>query len=114
MESGGYLQFVDIENTPHCDDGTMHQDTIFKKWEQAAIEFSGLSNRRFFHTAATKQEMKDAGFVDIQEKRYKLPIGTWSSDPKYRDIGRVSFSSSANIQARSDRFWCSYMQNTGR
>jgi hypothetical protein len=36
--------------------------------------------------------MKDAGFVDIVEKRYKLPVGGWSSDPKYREIGIVSQS----------------------
>ena len=95
MKSGGYLQFADIEFTPLCDDGTMPPDTIFKKWERAASAFRDMSHRRFFNAQETKKEMEDAGFVDIEEKRYKLPIGSWSSDPKYRDIGKVSFSFSA-------------------
>jgi hypothetical protein len=90
MKSGGYLQFADIDFTPRCDDGTMPKDTIWRKWERTAHTFREISHRRFFVVQETKQEMKDAGFVDIVEKRYKLPIGGWSSDLKYREIGRVS------------------------
>jgi hypothetical protein len=90
MKSGGYLQFADIDFAPRCDDGTMPEDNIWKKWVQTAAAFKEISHRRFFNAEETKQEMKDAGFIDIVEKRYKLPIGPWSSDPKYREIGRVS------------------------
>ena len=90
MNSGAYLQFVDIEFTPRCDDGTMPADTVWRKWEQTACAFRDISHRRFFNARETKQEIKDAGFVDIVEKIYKLPIGGWSSDPKYREIGIVS------------------------
>jgi hypothetical protein len=98
MNSGGYLEFVDIDFTPRCDDGTMPEDTIWRKWEQTAYTFREISRRRFFNARETKQEMKDAGFVDIVEKRYKLPIGGWSSDPKYREIGIVSQSLSATFR----------------
>lgn len=90
MNSGGYLEFVDIDFTPRCDDGTMPEDTIWKKWAQTATMFREIFHGRFFNARETKQEMKDAGFVDIVEKRYKLPVGGWSSDPKYREIGIVS------------------------
>lgn len=29
-----------------------------------------------------------AGFVDVVEKRFKWPIGPWSSDPRLKEIGR--------------------------
>lgn len=32
--------------------------------------------------------MREAGFVDVVEKRFKWPIGPWSSDPKLKEIGR--------------------------
>jgi hypothetical protein len=90
MKSGGYLQFADIDITPRCDDGTMRDDTIFKTWHQGAMAFAELSRRRFFDAVMTKREIEDAGFVEIEEKRYKIPIGGWSSDPRYRELGRVS------------------------
>jgi len=90
MNSGGYLQLIDMDLSPRCDDGTMPDDSIFKTWEQTAHAFAEISRRRFFNAEVTKKEIEDAGFVEITEKRYKIPIGAWSSDPRYRDIGRVS------------------------
>jgi hypothetical protein len=89
MKSGGYLHFADIEFPARCDDGTIPDDAIWNKWAQTANAFWTISNRRFFNAEETKQGIKDAGFVEIVEKRYKLPIGAWSSDAKYREIGRV-------------------------
>lgn len=94
MNSGGYLQFADVDFTPRCDDGTMAEDNVWREWQQTAHSFAEISQRRFFSAEETEQEMKDAGFVDIVQKKYKLPIGGWSSDPRYREIGRVSRSCS--------------------
>jgi hypothetical protein len=30
----------------------------------------------------------DAGFVDVVERRFKWPIGPWSSDSRLKEIGR--------------------------
>ena len=30
----------------------------------------------------------EAGFVDVTEKRFKWPIGPWSSEPRLKEIGR--------------------------
>lgn len=35
------------------------------------------------------QEMKAAGFVDVTQKKAKLPLGHWSADPTYREIGTL-------------------------
>lgn len=90
MKSGGYLQFADADITPRCDDGTMPDDTIFKTWQQAAGAFAEISRSRFFDAKTTRKEIEDAGFVEIEEKRYKVPLSAWSSDPRYRELGRVS------------------------
>lgn len=35
-----------------------------------------------------KQYIIDAGFENVVEQRYKMPVGPWSSDPKLKEIGR--------------------------
>ncbi len=35
-----------------------------------------------------KQYITDAGFKNVVEQRYKMPVGPWSSDPKLKEIGR--------------------------
>ena len=32
--------------------------------------------------------IRAAGFTDVKEAKYKLPLGPWSTDPKYREIGK--------------------------
>lgn len=116
MKSGGYLQLADIDLTTRCDDGTMPDDTIFKTWERAAHAFAEISRRRFFDAKVAKTEIEDAGFVEIEEKRYKVPLSAWSSDPRYREIGRVSstFPVTPPRGTGADYIRCSCMENIGR
>lgn len=48
--------------------------------------------RRLKKTFKIAEEMagmiSSAGFVDVVEKRFKWPIGPWSSDPRLKEIGR--------------------------
>ena len=32
--------------------------------------------------------VREAGFEDVVEKRFKWPVGPWSTDPKLKEIGR--------------------------
>ncbi|KAJ4390790.1 hypothetical protein N0V93_004388 [Gnomoniopsis smithogilvyi] len=40
-------------------------------------------------TNRTKDWLLAAGFVDVVEKKFSVPITPWSSDPKEREIGRL-------------------------
>lgn len=40
------------------------------------------------NSSLTKQQLADAGFVDIQEEVLKLPINGWPADAHLRDLGR--------------------------
>jgi len=37
-----------------------------------------------------KSGMEKAGFVNVVEKRFKVPYGDWPRDPKLKDVGRWS------------------------
>lgn len=34
-----------------------------------------------------KCQIEEAGFVDVEERKYKWPIGTWPKDPRMKEIG---------------------------
>lgn len=34
--------------------------------------------------------IKLKGFVDVVQKKYKVPVGSWPSDPHLKDIGRYN------------------------
>jgi hypothetical protein len=35
-----------------------------------------------------KEEIENAGFVNVVEKVFKAPIGPWPADPKLQELGR--------------------------
>lgn len=37
-----------------------------------------------------RSRIEAAGFTNIQQQDYKMPLGTWPKHPVYRDAGRVN------------------------
>lgn len=75
-----------------CNDGTMPAHSAFKRWEAIGTEFTELTGRDQFDTEMIKQRLSSAGFVDIVEQSEKVPVGAWSKDERYREIGKVNFA----------------------
>ena len=38
-----------------------------------------------------REQIERMGFVDVQEKVYKLPIGPWAKDPVLKEAGRLNW-----------------------
>lgn len=53
-----------------------------------AAEASQKSGKNVIMAPLIKNMIKEAGFVDVVEKRYKWPIGEWPVDRKLKEIGR--------------------------
>lgn len=87
LKSGGYVQQMEIEIKPQCDDGTLPDNSIYHKWADLAQELTGAGTN-FTFTGRMKRQLEEAGFVDVVELRLKLPLGPWSSNPVYQDLGR--------------------------
>jgi hypothetical protein len=87
MKPDGYLQQIEVEIKPRCDDGTLTTPNVFQKWADLVEDLNEVGHN-FSVTGKMKPQLAEAGFVDIVEHRYKLPVGPWSSDPMYQDLGR--------------------------
>ncbi|KAL1961756.1 hypothetical protein VTN77DRAFT_1082 [Rasamsonia byssochlamydoides] len=82
LKSGGYFEFAGA-NAYFCSD----DDTI------TGNEFG----KSFDNVHLWKEKMEKAGFVDVKESVFKVPIGPWPKDPKMKEIGR--FQQVQQIQA---------------
>lgn len=76
-----------MEIRPQCDDGTLPRDNIFEKLADVAKQLSGGTGGIFTVTGNMRPQMEAAGFVDIVERRFKVPLGPWSSNPVYQNLG---------------------------
>lgn len=57
-------------------------------WSKMFIDAAETIGQTFKVGEKARGLMEEAGFVDLVEKTYKLPVGTWMQDPKFKDIGR--------------------------
>lgn len=70
------------------DDGTVTNDHVFSVWSRTFIEAGEKFGKTFRIADLAKGYIVDAGFDEVVEKKFKLPVGGWSSDPKYKELGR--------------------------
>lgn len=58
------------------------------EWSRLFISAGEKMGRTF--KLNTKKDLEEVGFVDVVEERFKLPIGPWMKDKKWKEIGRWS------------------------
>jgi hypothetical protein len=71
------------------DDGSLPQDDILVEWSKRFQDIGETKTRKTFRIAERcRGYIESAGFVNVVEKKYKMPVGPWSSDPLMKEIGR--------------------------
>jgi len=55
--------------------------------KQLFEEVGEVTGQSFKISRTMRASIENAGFVNVVEKVYKTPMGTWPSDPKLKEIG---------------------------
>jgi hypothetical protein len=82
---GGLIEELEFDIATKSD--KVGPDHVYVRWNNLFAECGEKMGRTFKAAAQMKQQIIDAGFVDVVEKKWKVPIGGWSSDPKLKRVG---------------------------
>ncbi|KEZ42012.1 hypothetical protein SAPIO_CDS6407 [Scedosporium apiospermum] len=87
---GGWFESCEPECGFTSDDGTVRDDTALGQWQKFYEEGQRKTGRVFtvVRDGIQRKCMEEAGFVDIQEFSFKIPIGSWPKDPKLKELGQ--------------------------
>lgn len=89
LKPGGWYEQVEYAVRWSADDGSIPKGHAFERWGDVFEEAGEKMGKTFMILDQQKQFLLDhGGFKDVTEKRYKMPVGPWSSDRKHRDVGR--------------------------
>ncbi|KAL2419894.1 Methyltransferase [Exophiala dermatitidis] len=88
MNSGAWIEQMEVEIDALTDDEEILPGSQIKALCDFSKEMSRAAGRDFQISTVMKKKIEDAGFVDVQEQRLKLPLGPWPTDPKLKDVGR--------------------------
>jgi hypothetical protein len=78
---------MDFSAKFESDDGTVNEENILWHWGKLATDAGNIMGKTFEVYGHIKEEMIKAGFVDVKEHNFKLPVGSWSSDKKLKELG---------------------------
>jgi SAM-dependent methyltransferase len=90
LRPGGWLEIQDIYNLVYNYEDNLENFPHLREWEQKISEAARRSGRDLRMANRLKGYMQDAGFVDVQEEIYKVPIGTWPKGLKFKELGQFS------------------------
>ncbi|TGO73401.1 hypothetical protein BELL_0364g00060 [Botrytis elliptica] len=87
---GGYMESQEIFFTPYCDDESMTETWPFLEWIGFVEKAATKAGRSMNIAKNLKSWYEAAGFVDVQEKVFKLPVNPWSKDKHLYNLGEMS------------------------
>ena len=71
-----------------ADDGSIPEGHVFQRWSDLFVEAGERIGRTFRILDLQKDFVEKAGFQNVVEKTFKMPVGPWSSDSKLKEVGR--------------------------
>ena len=87
---GGYMESQEFMSKPYCDDGTMSPDWPFLEWTRYLDDAAVEAERPLRIANKLKNWYEEAGFVDVQEMVFKLPVNAWPKDKHLKALGSMS------------------------
>jgi len=86
LRPGGYFEMHDAAIPFRSIDGSI-KDTAFERWQRLVKEAADVLGRDFGKVPKYKSYFEQVGFVDIVEKQFAWPIGSWAKDPRMKKLG---------------------------
>ncbi|KAL3472256.1 S-adenosyl-L-methionine-dependent methyltransferase [Aspergillus californicus] len=86
IKPGGYIEQVEQSVVPKSDDGSIN-GTVFEEWGKVSLQAGEAFGKSLSILDEARDRMIKAGFVDVVERRFKVPIGGWASDPRLKQLG---------------------------
>lgn len=85
---GGYFEIQEFAIRAWSDDSSLKEDSPYAQYLKSLDEASKKSGKELNIYDRLKQWVIDAGYTDVVEKVYLLPLGPWPKDPTFKDLGR--------------------------
>lgn len=87
VKPGGWIEQVETSVQARTDDDTIPHGGNVEKWPSLYKEVGEKIGVNFFAAELACSSMKDAGFVNVTERKVKVPVGTWPKDKRLKVWG---------------------------
>ncbi|KAG6173300.1 hypothetical protein E4U51_005735 [Claviceps purpurea] len=110
---GGWMQSVECDVQFRSDDGSTELEPVLASYGDLFRESGKILNRPFFVQEIQQQAIDDAGFIDTEVVRHKIPIGPWAKDRKLAEVGRyVGAALENDLEGYTQMLWHNVLQRS--
>ncbi|CAG7962766.1 unnamed protein product [Penicillium nalgiovense] len=92
LTPGGWIEQIELDVRVYSDDGSLKEDSTLATWGDNFIGCSDRAGRSLLTQETMRGAMEKAGFVDVQEKLYKIPLGPWPKDKVLKEVGQLQYA----------------------
>ncbi|CRG86025.1 hypothetical protein PISL3812_03028 [Talaromyces islandicus] len=85
---GGYLEAKETDVYTRSDDNSIPSDSSLREWEKCCIQACSSIGQQLTAPEHLKEWMTEVGFVDVEERQFKLPMNSWPKNEELKLIGR--------------------------
>ncbi|KOS19876.1 hypothetical protein ESCO_005634 [Escovopsis weberi] len=89
LKPGGWIEMQEYDSWVTSDDDSCERAPWTTAWCRLLQEASGKHGRSNCVSHFHKQWIMDAGFECVEEKVFRIPIGTWGRDPPLKELGSL-------------------------
>jgi len=93
----GWLEHVEIDMQPRCDDGTLPHDSALLLWHGYLMDAMKRADRPMDYNHNTGHLLRQQGFIDVHEEVIPIPFNPWPKDPHQKDWEMVQCGSDGSF-----------------
>lgn len=87
LRPGGWVEFHESDNTMYSEDGSLRPDNPLVELMNGLHAACDRMGRTMDPAPHFTRWAAHAGFANIEEQRFKLPVGSWPKDPRLKEVG---------------------------
>ncbi|KPM41478.1 hypothetical protein AK830_g5067 [Neonectria ditissima] len=89
LKPGGWVEFQETANTLYSEDGSLAPENPMAQLMDYLSTACDKIGRTLDPAPFFFQWAEEAGFTQLKEERFKLPVGTWPKDARLKEIGTL-------------------------
>ncbi|CAK4031644.1 Hypothetical predicted protein [Lecanosticta acicola] len=87
LKEGGWVELADMTIPPESDDNSIPTNSKLREFFNLLVEGSNRVGRDLHAPKRWKSILADVGFVNIEERVFKVPVGEWPKDRRLKEAG---------------------------
>ncbi|KAK5045810.1 hypothetical protein LTR84_008903 [Exophiala bonariae] len=92
LKPGGWVECQEFSYKRYSDDNSIPSNSRITEWEDLWTEgINKIGLKGHCDPNLVMQQMRDAGFINVTRRTFKMPIGPWARDKTLREAGMFGY-----------------------